>query len=357
MVLLRVPGAAVVNVVADRNVQGESRHLGGLIGSKSWAGLKSIGFDTAAGGIGFAVGYAQGGWDKGMEYANMGRQAASLLAQGSVMLRKALLSACFAAGTPLLTPNGHKPIEEFLVGDLLLSRSEFDPDGPVEAKQVEEVFVRTGKVLHLHVGGQIIKTTQEHPFWVKDKGWIPACELLVGDLLSTHDGRWVPVEDLHDTGEYETLYNLRVRDFATYFVGGEEWRFSVWAHNAYSIESKSYASSDQGLRLRQEALKLRSRYTEAEYRNIATADVTINGKRTTVKFINTPDPDGGNGGIHSEQRLTAWVDAMRTNGKSVEVNAVYTDRRPCPTCNSLLTNCFGSDLTVYHAQGPGPFQY
>jgi hypothetical protein len=45
----------------------------------------------------------------------------------------------------------------------------------------------------------------------------------------------VAVEDLLDTGEYETVYNLRVADFHTYFVGGEEWGFSVWAHNACEV--------------------------------------------------------------------------------------------------------------------------
>jgi hypothetical protein len=43
----------------------------------------------------------------------------------------------------------------------------------------------------------------------------------------------VAVEDLLDTGEYETVYNLRVADFHTYFVGCQEWGFSVWAHNSY----------------------------------------------------------------------------------------------------------------------------
>ena len=50
-------------------------------------------------------------------------------------------------------------------------------------------------------------------------------------MLSTHDGRWLPVEDVLDTGEYETVYNMRVADHHTYFVGMEAWGFGVWAHN------------------------------------------------------------------------------------------------------------------------------
>jgi RHS repeat-associated protein len=141
--------------------------------------------------------------------------------------------ACFGAGTPLLTPTGHKAIDQFRVGDLVLSRSEFEPGGRLEAKVVEEVFARTGRIMNLHVVGQVIRTTPEHPFYVQGKGWLPGGQLVVGDLLLGHDGRWVAVEDLLDTGEYATVYNLRVADFHTYFVGCNEWGFSVWAHNQY----------------------------------------------------------------------------------------------------------------------------
>jgi hypothetical protein len=41
----------------------------------------------------------------------------------------------------------------------------------------------------------------------------------------------VAVQELSDTGDYQELYNLRVAQYHTYFVGEEEWRFSVWAHN------------------------------------------------------------------------------------------------------------------------------
>jgi hypothetical protein len=31
------------------------------------------------------------------------------------------------------------------------------------------------------------------------------------------------------------VYNLRVADWHTYFVGCDEWGFSVWAHNADAV--------------------------------------------------------------------------------------------------------------------------
>ena len=77
---------------------------------------------------------------------------------------------------------------------------------------------------------RVIDTTQEHPFYVRGKGWTPARELKEGDLVRTVDG-WVPVTKVVDTGRYETVYNLRVADYHTYFVGTPEWGFAVWAHN------------------------------------------------------------------------------------------------------------------------------
>jgi len=141
------------------------------------------------------------------------------------------MKSCFAAGTELLTPEGTKPIQEFRPGDLVLARSEHDSTGPVEAKVVEETFQRLGRVWHVHAGGKVIRTSAEHPFYVHGNGWIEANRLQLGDNLSSDDGQLIAVEEVYDTGEYETLYNVRVAEYQTYFVSGNEWGFSVWAHN------------------------------------------------------------------------------------------------------------------------------
>jgi hypothetical protein len=154
-----------------------------------------------------------------------------------------VFGACFGAGTPLLTPQGSKPIEEFQVGEMVLSRAEDDPQGPVEPKVVEFVFRRTGRIWHLHVGGQVIRTTAEHPFWVDGKGWVEAALLQVGDLLNSHEGRSLVIEDVLDTDEYETVYNLCIAEFHTYFVGSKGWGFGVWAHNTSSYSSTTGAGS------------------------------------------------------------------------------------------------------------------
>jgi len=139
--------------------------------------------------------------------------------------------SCFAAGTPLRTPGGWRNIEDLRVGDLVLARDEYDPNGDLSPKVVEEVFVAHGLVWDLRAGGQVIRTSAEHPFYVPGTGWVPCQQLKIGDPLLTADGLCVQVEDLHNTGEWEKLYNIRVADYHTYFVGKDEWGFSVWAHN------------------------------------------------------------------------------------------------------------------------------
>jgi hypothetical protein len=81
--------------------------------------------------------------------------------------------------------------------------------------------------------GRLIRTTPEHPFYEYAKGWVPAGELLVGATIRTDIG-WTMIVDLLDMGEYELVYNVRVADYHTYFVGEEGWGWTVWAHNAYS---------------------------------------------------------------------------------------------------------------------------
>jgi hypothetical protein len=146
-----------------------------------------------------------------------------------------LNAGCFAAGTKLLTRSGWRAVETIRPGDEVLSRSEHDPSGSAEWKVVEERFERTGCILHLHVGGEVIRTTPEHPFFVQGEGWKQAGALESGDRIATLSGEWVSVEEVFDTQEWEPVYNLRVADHHTYFVGNEHWGFAAWAHNAVCV--------------------------------------------------------------------------------------------------------------------------
>jgi len=59
----------------------------------------------------------------------------------------------------------------------------------VAEKTVLETYVReTMELLHLRIGGEVIKTTVDHPFYVKDVGFVEAVNLQVGDKLVDSKG-------------------------------------------------------------------------------------------------------------------------------------------------------------------------
>jgi hypothetical protein len=140
--------------------------------------------------------------------------------------------ACFVAGTPVRLVDGWRAIEELLVGDRLLSRSEWDAAGALVACEVTAVHVREALVWELVLGGQTIVTTAEHPFFSVERGWVKLQELAVGETLVGHDGQWTKVASVRNTNEWRTVYNVTVAEHHTYFVGKDEWGFSVWVHNA-----------------------------------------------------------------------------------------------------------------------------
>ncbi|MHB1426910.1 MAG: polymorphic toxin-type HINT domain-containing protein [Gemmataceae bacterium] len=158
---------------------------------------------------------------------------------GAALSLLGLFGACFTGDMLVDAEGGKKRADEIHAGDKVWSRNEFDPDGPLALKEVQEVFVRVSLVLNVRVAGQVIRTTGEHPFWVENRGrWLPARELNVGDLLRTRSDTLVPVEAVDDSGKVETVYNWRIADYHTYFVSATEEGISVWAHNAYIMNQK-----------------------------------------------------------------------------------------------------------------------
>ncbi len=124
-----------------------------------------------------------------------------------------------------------------------MSRDEHDVSGEVESKRVESVFVREGLLTRLRLGGREILSTNEHPFYVRGRGWLPLHSVVCGDYVSTESGSWVRVDAVEETGIWSVVYNLRVADHHTYFIGKDEWQFSVWAHNAtYGPNGEAFLS-------------------------------------------------------------------------------------------------------------------
>ena len=137
--------------------------------------------------------------------------------------------SCFVAGTLVMAVAGMVAIETIKSGDKVIST---DPETmETSPKTVLETYIREVTTLvHLTVNGEEIVTTVDHPFYVKNQGFIKAGELIVGDELLDVNGNVLLVEnfDVELTDKPVKVYNFQVEDFHTYYVGC----FYVLVHNA-----------------------------------------------------------------------------------------------------------------------------
>ena len=107
--------------------------------------------------------------------------------------------SCFVAGTLVMAVAGMVAIETIKSGDKVIST---DPETmETSPKIVLETYIREVTTLvHLTVNGEEIVTTVDHPFYVKNQGFIKAGELIVGDELLDVNGNVLLVENFDVVG-------------------------------------------------------------------------------------------------------------------------------------------------------------
>ena len=95
------------------------------------------------------------------------------------------------------------------------------------------------------INGEEIITTETHPFYVNNRGFVNAGELVVGDKLLDLNGNTLLIEsyEIELTDEPTTVYNFQVEDYHTYFVGEN----GVWVHNAGKEYGRQYSPEQQKL--------------------------------------------------------------------------------------------------------------
>jgi len=153
-------------------------------------------------------------------------------------------SSCFVAGTDVLAGSGGetvcKKIEDVKVGDLVWTRPENDADAPLELRPVTAVYqnvvyeLRRVTIEDAAGNTEELGVTTEHPFYSVTRGWVRAADLVVGEEITSADGRVMHVTanlvEAHPEGI--VTYNFQVEEGHTYFVadglGEESW---IWVHN------------------------------------------------------------------------------------------------------------------------------
>lgn len=145
----------------------------------------------------------------------------AMLAQNAVPQYPApLIVSCFAAGTPVKTREGRKPIEEIRVGDQVLSQDA--ATGGLAFQSVLAIHHNPpDQTLRITLDeGDPIVASRFHRFWLVGRGWKMARDLQTGDVVRTLGGP-LKVKTI-EPGPVVPVFNLDVARSRTYFVGDRD---------------------------------------------------------------------------------------------------------------------------------------
>ncbi len=174
---------------------------------------------------------------------------------------------CFVAGTTVLTTLGKKAIENIQVGDTVPCVDHIT-GVLAEKKVVTKTVNKVSRITELDIDGEIIQCTETHPFQVKGKGWVDACNLNPGDVIYTKDWDTAVVKSvsLIEFDEPVEVFNFEVDDCHTYFVGEQ----SFLVHNSCRSNAVKKAWKNEANNVRNGGDGITRKWTSAEKTELLT---------------------------------------------------------------------------------------
>ena len=192
--------------------------------------------------------------------------------------------------------------------------------------------------------------------------------------------QWLAVEGVRDTGRAEAVYNGRVAEYHTYFVGCDEWGFSLWAHNSCGPTARTVNHFDKIARFRQRAGLPAFDAADSATGTVARA-VVNDGTGRAYHGVNTGLSSNsilsrmevlqqlqtrgyfrnvtniGQAPMLAHAEAHALMRAVeRTGARSI---TIYSDRTVCRACRTqlhLLARHLGvTELRVFEAGNPLPY--
>lgn len=155
---------------------------------------------------------------------------------------------CFPAGTPIVTENGVKPIEDVRAGDNVLSLNHSSNE--LEWRSVLSRMRNPGKeIVRIKFPGGGLELTSDHPVFIQGRGYISAIEVRPGSVIlkaarrssvlsekGNASGSYEVVESIVSSVERtlrvpEETFNIEVDGNNNYFAGG------VLVHNCEHLEA------------------------------------------------------------------------------------------------------------------------
>lgn len=236
------------------------------------------------------------------------KRVQNLLANSGLII----FDECFAAGTPVRTPDGTKPIETLQAGDSV--RSFDESTGEFVTRKVVRTYKSKSSIVYkpcyrVAVAGEAFIVTYEHP-WLTTRGWVTTSTLEVGDLVrldSDSNQGWGRVERSERVDDEGHVYNLEVEQTHTYLVGD----IGAVVHNCHHLTGdtwrsamlKSDARYKLGLSATIDAVKEREMSDGAVWLVAATGPVLFSLQpsqliregwlcRPEIRFVDVPDAEG-----------------------------------------------------------------
>ncbi len=162
-----------------------------------------------------------------------------------------------------------------------------------------------------------LRITSEHPFWIKERGWVEAAKFLPGDEVFTSAGGWVRVSNGAWVSQAQTVYNFEVEGFHSYFVG----ETGVWVHNTscklfpnkpgvYHIEAggEYYTGSSTNIRKR-----LKDKRHKNAQKLLKRRDVKVTIIEVDISHLKTRKAKGGALRVIEQETMDAFKNVPRRN--------------------------------------------
>jgi hypothetical protein len=127
---------------------------------------------------------------------------------------------CFPTGTLVDTPQGPRPIETIVAGDMVIA---FLPSGERVEAPVQSVFVTTNRLWQIETDEATLITTETQPLCLAIDSTRGAGELATGDSILRcvgGDVHSVKVLQVTRTDRTETVINLVLADSARFIANG-----------------------------------------------------------------------------------------------------------------------------------------
>lgn len=197
--------------------------------------------------------------------------------------------------------------------------------GEIAYKEVLDTFRNeTNVVVHVTVNDETFTCTEEHPFYVEGKGWVNASALHAGMVVWLADGTKAIIEDV--TIEYLdtpiAVYNFKVEDFHTYFVGYS----GVLVHNSECGTTVVESSTTQWQRMTSKESAQAAKnlgFEKTNYRAKNGEPIYYNKKTKTYISQDIGSGDGSgphNGGVWKQAKSPEALNSKKTRLGTYDAN-------------------------------------